>query len=303
MVRRFYITLLFFAVAILVSCRKDGDNSSFHSNLNGTGSFIYTDYSPFENKPIQVFYHAPASIHANTPVCFAFHGNGRDALETRDALIEKSESLGFIVIVPEFKSIYFPGGDGYNMGNIFQDGDHPSLATLNPEEDWTFSVIDSLFKYVGNLTSNLNSNYDVIGHSAGAQFAHRFLLFKPNSPINRMVISAAGWYNMPDVSIDFPYGIQASPMENESLKHFFETPLTVIVGALDNDPNAASLRHNAQADAQGTNRLARAQYFFTESQLIALSLQVTFNWKYRTIPNTAHDMEVGVQTAAEILYR
>lgn len=296
-------TLLFLGLLALTACSKNNGSTNFHSNLNGTGSFTYNKYEPFAEKPIQVFYHAPESISASTPICFVFHGNGRDALETRDALVEKSENLDFIVVVPEFSSQYFPGGDGYNLANIFEDGDHPSASTLNPENEWTFSVIDSLFIYVKSLTSNAHSSYDVVGHSAGAQVAHRFLLFKPNSPINRVVISAAGWYNMPDASVDFPYGIAESPMENSSLTHFFSTPLTVIVGELDNDPNAASLRRNQQADVQGTNRLARAQYFFTQSQQIATNLQESFKWKYRTIPNTAHDMEVGVQTAAEILYR
>lgn len=303
MVRNILYVLYILVLIIAPACNDTGVTDPFHSALNGSGSFVYNEYEPFANKPIEVFYHAPASIDASTPTCIFFHGNGRDALETRDAVIQKSESLGFIAIVPEFSSSDFPGGDMYNLANIFEDGDNPSPSTLNPEEEWTFSVIDSLFIRVKELTNNTQSGFDVVGHSAGAQVAHRFLLFKPNSPINRLVISAAGWYNMPNDTVDFPYGIQKSPMENSSLAEFFNTPVTIIVGENDNDPNAPSLRRNAKADVQGTNRLARAQYFFTEGQRIANAQQETFNWKYRSLPNTAHDMEVGVQTAVEILYR
>lgn len=292
-----------FILSVLASgCSSDIDDSAFNSNLKGSGSFTYTQYQPFMGKDLEIFYHVPASVHANMPICVVFHGNGRDALESRDALVQRSEQNDFIVIVPEFTRADFPGGDGYIMGNIFIDGDNPSTSTLNPEEEWTFSVIDSLFSFVKDLTNNTSSEYDVVGFSGGAQIAHRFAIFKPNSPIRRMVISSAGWYTVPDNTIDFPYGLQKSPAENSSLTHFFELPLTILVGAADNDPNASSLRRNAEADEQGTNRVARAQHFFTRGQDIAQSSQSGFRWKYQTIPNAGHDMEVCLRAAVDVIY-
>ena len=106
------------------------------------------------------------------------HGGSRNANDYRDAFIEKSNSLGFIVVAPEFSHASFPGGDSYNLGNIFVDGDNPTSETLNPEYEWSFSIFDPLFTYVKDLTNNTSQTYDVFGNSAGGQVAHRLLLFK-----------------------------------------------------------------------------------------------------------------------------
>ncbi|NVK03743.1 MAG: hypothetical protein HWD92_02925 [Flavobacteriia bacterium] len=287
---------------IIISC-DETTPPDFNSNLKGTGLFVFDDYAPLSPIALNVYYHVPNSVSAQTPICIVFHGNGRDALETRDALIAKANKENFIVVVPEFDRDQFPRSDQYMLGNMFIDGDNPSSATQIPEEEWTFSLIEPLFDHVSELTSNENTGYDVIGHSAGSQFAHRFLMFKPTNRVNRMVASAAGWYTMPDDNVTFPYGRGASPTEGASLVHFFDFPLTVVVGSLDNDPNAPSLRRNSQADQQGTNRVARAQYFYTESQSIANDLQIAFGWQYKSLQNVGHDMEACVQAAADLLYK
>ncbi|NVK28056.1 MAG: hypothetical protein HWE14_08430 [Flavobacteriia bacterium] len=296
-----YIILLL-AVVSISSC-KQNDPDDFNSRLKGSGVFVFDDYEPFADVPMNIYYHVPTSVDAKTPICIAFHGNGRDALETRDALISKADKLGFIAIVPEFSRAQFPGADRYMLGNMFVDGDNPSPSTQKPEEDWTFSIIEPLFDHISELTSNENTGYDVIGHSAGAQFAHRFLMFKPGNRVNRMVCSAAGWYTMPDDDVQFPYGRGDSPTDGASLVHFFDFPMYVIVGTLDNDPNDPSLRRNASADAQGTNRLARAQYFYTESQNTAQSLQIPFGWQYKSLLNVDHDRDASMQAGADLLYK
>ena len=54
------------------------------------------------------------------------------------------------------------------------------------------------------------------------------------------------------------------------------------VGALDNNPNSAGLRHNEYADAQGLNRVTRAVHFFetgkiSQSQITIFQLVITYN--------------------------
>ena len=70
-------------------------------------------------------------------------------------MISKANQYNFIVIVPEFSNTNFSGGDTYNLENVFIDGDNPSASTLNPEEAWTFSVIEPLIDYI---KQNLNNN-------------------------------------------------------------------------------------------------------------------------------------------------
>lgn len=296
--------LLFISMIINISCDKNEVvTPSQTDTIEGTGSFVFDDYKPLEDKPIRVYYHVPANIGPNTPILLVFHGNGRDALESRDLLVDKSNQRSFIVVVPEFSTTYFPGSDSYHMANIFKDGDRPSTTTLNPEDEWTFMVMDPIFERIKELTGNETTTYDLFGHSAGAQITHRFLTFEAGAKFNRIIGSASGWYTIPDSQINFPYGLQKSPMENAYLGAVFAKPFTVIVGTLDTDPNSASLRHNAQADAQGLNRFDRAQYYYETSRDIAIAKSLPFNWQYKSVPNVGHDFGPLANFAADLLYK
>ena len=206
--------------------------------------------------------------------------------------------------MPEFNDIDFPGGDAYNLANIFEDGDNPSASTLNDESDWTISVLDPIFDHVRDLTDNETSRYDLFGHSAGSQVAHRFLLFKPTNKTNKVILSAAGWYTVPNISIDFPYGLNKGPFMYSTgiLDEFFFKNISVIVGTEDNDPNAASLRHTDEAELQGAHRLSRAEHFFNESQNIANQINSPFNWQFQTVPNVGHQYNIMAGVASEFLY-
>jgi pimeloyl-ACP methyl ester carboxylesterase len=231
-----------------------------------------------------------------------FHGNGRNAFDYRNAMVDKSEEYNVIVIVPQFSSQDFPGGDAYNLGNVFMDGDNPSEETLNPEEKWTFSIIDPLFNYFKDLIGNVNTTYDIFGHSAGAQFAHRFVMFKPEANFNKVIASAAGWYTVPNLTVSFPYGYSNSPLEFSSLTDLYQQELTILIGELDNDPNASGLRHNEFADAQGDDRLERAQYFYNFALEDSQQLGVTLNWRIEVNSGAGHNYIVAASKGADILY-
>lgn len=287
------VTLITLSVLLLTSC---DDNTIIPDNpktpagtLKGTGSFVYTDFAPMSNKPMNVFYHIPDGTTAESRIIIIFHGAGRDALESRDKLISKANEYNQILIVPEFSSTNFPGGDGYNLGNVFIDGDNPSSSNLNPENQWAFSIIEPLFDYCKNLMGNTSSTYDVFGFSAGGQFAHRFAFFKPTARFDKLVSASSGWYTMPDKQIDYPYGLGSCPVDITAISMAFNKTITVLVGEDDNNPNEGGLRRNATVDLQGTNRLDRAQYFYNQSNSIALSQNTTFNWQYQTLNNVAHE--------------
>lgn len=295
------------AVSILLcSCDKNNATETLPSNsiLSGTGSFNFTRFPPFEELPMNVFYHVPENLNTQSPILFVLHGSGRNADEYRDALINKSETLGFILVAPEFSETDFPGGDGYNLSNIFNDGDAPSVSSLNPESEWAISIIDPLFDFIKEMTDNQTITFDLFGHSAGAQVAHRYLLFKPNGKVNRVISSAAGWYTMPNVSVAFPYGLNLGPFEFSSLvmEELFYKKLYIVIGTNDNDPDYPGLRHTDEAEIQGANRLERAAYFFNESMEIANQLNTQYNWEYHTVPNIGHQYVLMSQVAVELLY-
>ena len=296
--------LLFFTVFI-ISCSPAG--SSFTPSpipvipaeiSIGSGTFIFS----FNNIDIEVFYHVPAAYSASSKVVFALHGGSRDAEGVRNNMIQKSIEYNFVLIAPKFSSQNFSLGDGYNLGNVYDDGDNPSTSTLNDEDEWSFSIIEPLFDSVVSSLSLTEEKYNLFGFSAGAQFVHRFIQFKPNARFNKVVAGAAGWYTVPDNNIPFPYGLDNSILTNTNLSNLLSKDLYIQVGALDNDPNSVGLRHNEYADAQGLNRVTRAVHFFENGQNIAESSNYNLNWSLHIIQGAGHNLIPNADNACDLMF-
>ena len=252
------------------------------------------------NIDVEVFYYVPASYTASSKVVFALHGGSRDAEGIRNNMIQKSIDYNFILIAPKFSSSNFSLGDGYNLGNVYVDGDNPSTSTLNDENEWSFSIIEPLFDSVKSSLSLESEKYNLFGFSAGAQFVHRFIQFMPDARFNKVVAGAAGWYTVPDNSIPFPYGYDNSILISTNLSNLLSSDLHIQVGALDNNPNSAGLRHNEYADAQGLNRVTRAVHFFETGQNIAESSNYNFNWSLLIIQGAGHNLIPNAENACDL---
>ena len=296
--------LLIFA-AFIISCDPAG--SSFSPNpepiipaeINvGNGMFIFS----FNNIDVEVFYHVPVSYSSSSKIVFGLHGGSRDAEGLRDNMIQKSVDYNFILIAPKFSSSDFSLGDGYNLGNVYVDGDNPSTNTLNDEHEWSFSIIEPLFDSVKSSLSIENDKYNLFGFSAGAQFVHRFIQFKPDARFDKVVAGAAGWYTVPDNTIPFPYGFDNSILNSTNLNNLLSSDLFIQVGALDNNPNSAGLRHNEYADAQGLNRVTRAVHFFETGQNIAESSNYNFNWSLHIIQGAGHNLIPNAENACDLMF-
>ena len=296
---------LFIFAAFVISCDPTG--SSFSPNPEpvipaeisiGSGVFIFS----YNNMDIEVFYHVPPSYAASSRVVFALHGGSRDAEGVRNNMIQKSIDYNFILIAPKFSSSNFSLGDGYNLGNVYVDGDNPSTDTLNDENDWSFSIIEPLFDSVKSSLSIESEKYNLFGFSAGAQFVHRFIQFMPDARFNKVVAGAAGWYTVPNNSIPFPYGYQNSILISTNLNDLLSSGLHIQVGALDNNPNSAGLRHNEYADAQGLNRVTRAVHFFESGQNIADSNNYNFNWSLHIIQGAGHNLIPNAENACDLMF-
>jgi len=260
-------------------------------NSNSTGVFTFSPTGPLSNKNLDIYFHIPEGDLQSLPVLFSFHGGSRNAIDYRDDWINMANQNGFMVFAPEFNTDNFPSGDMYNLANIFQDGDNPSLDSFNSPANWSFSIIDQLFEFIKNEVNGNQETYNAWGHSAGAQFLHRFIFYLPNSKLNIAVCSNAGWYTVPEIGIPFPYGLNGSQLENSNLIDAFSKKLYIHLGEEDNDPNSSSLRHNDIVDdQQGLNRLVRGRYFFIKSKEMAENLNTQFNWeKTPEVPNVAHN--------------
>jgi poly(3-hydroxybutyrate) depolymerase len=245
----------------------------------GVGQFAFAQ----AGKTMPVWYYLPDEVKPDAPVLIVMHGVKRDAERYRDEWLPHARERGFILLVPEFSETNFPGSNSYSLGGMTDDKGQP-----NPREQWSFSFLEPIFDSVKAATGNRCEKYFLYGHSAGAQFVHRFLYFVPNSRVARAVAANAGWWTMPDLSVEFPYGLGSSSLDEFALKEIFQRPLVILLGTADTDPGHPHLRRTPEAMAQGSHRLARGRFFFTEGQLIAAALNVPFSWSLSYAPDVGH---------------
>jgi hypothetical protein len=292
--------LLFF---VLISCAKDNPEIINSDLLNsGSNKLVYT-YSELPQKPINVHYNIPSGDRKNMPIIIVFHGEERNAMNYRNIWINASNQYGFMVFAPEFSNANFPGGSSYIIGNVYQDGNHPTPQTLNRESVWTFSIIEPLFDFIKTKTGTTVQTNDMFGHSGGGQFVHRFVLFKPNARFNKAIAANSGWFTVPDGVANYPYGIMNSPLSSITPNQYFTKQLYITVGELDNNGSDSSLRHNTVSDLQGLNRLDRANYFYSNSQSYAQKTNSEFNWKFHVVPNSGHDATKMSNDAVRRLFK
>lgn len=275
---------------------------SFAQNLstNTTGSFTFIPNAPLNTKPVEIFYHIPAGNVATMPILMSFHGVERNGSDYRNYWIAMANANGFMVFAPEFSEANYPTGDSYQSANIFDDGDNPSPSTYNPNNEWTFSIIDPLFESIKTAVSGTQQVYNAWGHSAGAQFLHRFVMYLPNSKLDVAVCSNAGWYTVPEFSVNFPYGLNNSQLSNATLISAFSKKLIVHLGLNDTDPNAPALRRNSIVDnQQGTHRLVRGRYFFNTSTTTATNMSVPFRWEKHEVAGISHNAQLMANNALQ----
>jgi poly(3-hydroxybutyrate) depolymerase len=248
-------------------------------------SFVFAQ----AGRQVKVWYFQPPGITAESPVVFVMHGvkrNGEDYLsDWLDAAREKK----FLLVVPEFSAEQFPGEEGYIYGNTVD-----AAGKAIPRDQWAFGMIEPIFDAVKSRLHNRSSTYLIFGHSAGAQFVQRFLYFMPQARYSRAVAANAGWYTLPDLTTDFPYGLKGTVVTAADLRTVLARPVVVLLGTADTDPNHPSLRRSAEADVQGTFRFARGQYFFAHAK--------EFGWTIAFAPGVAHSNKDMTPFATSALF-
>ena len=231
-----------------------------------------------------VYLGRPVNLPLDRPVVFVMHGVRRNADEYRDQWHDLAEAHRFLLVVPEFSDANFPEAEGYNYGNVYgPDGE------IQPRSVWAFEAIEPIFDEVRRRFGVTAEGYALYGHSAGAQFVHRFLFHVPEARVTRAVAANAGWYTLPDLEMAFPYGLQGSVVGSDRLRRALQLPLTVLLGEEDIDPEHPSLRRTPEALAQGPHRYARGQAFYESGRAAAQRLGVPFGWRLATVPGADHD--------------
>ncbi len=248
----------------------------------GLNHFYFLSYPGPE---IPVWVYLPQNVDTSSaPILFMMHGAKRGAARYLAEWDQIAEAEGFIVVAPEFSRLLFPGSAAYNRGRVFDNG---SLDRNEPTI-WTFSAIEPIFDLVVDGLDGGQTEYTLYGHSAGSQFTHRFMYFMPDARVKRFLPANAGWYTMPDLDIDYPYGLKGTGVTADELRALLEKDVVVLLGDQDNDPSHESLRRSPGADLQGAHRFARGQTFYETAKASAESLGAEFAWQMRVIPGVAH---------------
>lgn len=251
-------------------------------------------FTNWQGPGIAVRLYAPEQVRSTTPVVIVMHGASRDAPRYFDDWRAAADTNGFIVAVPEFDEVHFPGSAAYNLGNVF---DAATGAAL-PSADWTFAAIEPLFDDIVDRTGASVEGYTLYGHSAGGQFVHRFLYFLPTHRVTRAIVANAGWYTMPDFGIDFPYGLDGSGLGDDDVRRVLGMDLVVLLGEADNDENGHKLRKTPEAELQGPHRLARGQAFYRVAKARALELGCEFGWSIGFVQGAEHSNAAMTPAAA-----
>ncbi|NNJ72119.1 MAG: alpha/beta hydrolase [Enterobacterales bacterium] len=290
-----FTSLLFIVLFAPLSCATaksvTTEQATNEMPLVGKGVFTF-DYQHI-NK-MKIWYYIPTAVKETTPILFVMHGVKRNADEYRDGWIQAAENSDIILVVPEYSQAQFPRSRSYNLGNMYSE-----RGQLNPENLWSYNLIEPIFDIVKAKTGNNSEKYHLFGHSAGAQFVHRYLLFASYQRLGLLMAANAGWYTTLDDQVEFPYGLKSSPKNLQQLENIFSQDVMIMLGELDNDANADYLRQTPEAKAQGAHRFARGNSFFEQAR--QLRQQQPFNWQLITVPNVGHNNKGMAHKAVKLV--
>ena len=260
----------------------------------GTFTFDPDGVGP-DGGPIDVFYQRPPAGELSTaPILIVMPGNSRTAANYLDSWSEHADEYGAVLLVPLFPRDRYDTG-AYNRGNLLDADGRP-----NRPERWTFAVIETLYASVAEAIGSTTGGYHLYGHSAGAQFVHRFMLFMADHHVIRAVSANAGWYTVPDPGIAFPYGVAGGP--SVSMTRALREPLVILAGIGDDDPDAAGLRTTDEAGQQGQTRYERAIHFYDKAKAAADGAGVELRWTLHIVPGVAHSNHDMAPFAAKVLF-
>lgn len=241
-------------------------------------------FQPSSAPPLDVHLTHPRRLGSQTRLAIVMHGVLRNAAEYLDEWVDWAQEADYAVACPCFDAGGWPGARSYNLGNVFaRDG---GRGARNPEPQWAFTAVEKLADHLRVALGLRDRRFDLWGHSAGAQFVHRFALFRPAAPVRLLIAAGAGWYTLPDLDREFPYGLRHPRLGigDGKAREWTTRPLVLMRGTLDilRDPH---LRGTPEAEAQGTTRYERAALMLAAAH----ELNPQTRWRLLDIADAGHD--------------
>jgi predicted esterase len=264
-----------------------------NANVLHASSINQITYAYWDKPDVEIFYVTPKKIDKDTQLLFVIHGNSRNAKDYISAWIPYVSNKNIIVVAPQF--------DKSNFRYFFLLESATSSGSINNNsDDYIHKSISSFFDFFQSKFSLSTNKYKMFGHSAGAQFTHRYMLLSNDKRISNAVVANAGWYTFLNGN-NFPYGIKNTPIDisSEHIKWFMSNRTSLLIG--DNDVNLKSVNSSKGAQKQGITRVDRANSFFESLINISDNNNIPFRWGYKVVDNAGHDYMKMTPVAAKIL--
>ena len=258
----------------------------------GVDAFVINAYKDSDRKSIKVWTYKPESWKDQDDIVFVMHGGGRNADDYLQAWIELADINNLLIVAPEFENKFskYTTND-YQEGNLYT-----FFGTKNPKSEWAYTVVENIFDHIKSVNNITNEQYDIFGHSAGAQFVHRMVMLMPESRIGTAIAANSGFYSLPNENLEFPYGIKNTETD---LQKSYKKRLIVLLGELDNDPSLGTFRTTDLAMEQGAHRLERGTTFFNENKELTSKNNWTFNWEMHTVKEVGHNYKKMSESSME----
>jgi len=261
----------------------------------GPSSMPYFDVA-FPDRMLILHAARPSGWNPGLPVLFVHHGVARNGRDYRDSWLPHVERAGMLVISIEFPEASFPEYLWYNFGNI-----RAADGTPTPRDQWTFGVDQRLFDALRHQGITDTGRYGLFGHSAGGQYVHRMLSFGYRERVTVAVSANAGTYAMPDLSIDWPWGLGATDIIPNDLPALLGFPLTIMAGTDDIKTTGRFFPKGPKSLKQGPARHARAHTYFHTGRAAAEALGVALAWTLIDVPDVGHDGRRMSDAAAPLI--
>lgn len=291
---RKFLRHILFSLGIVAAMTVTAQNT-IPDLYRGASFFYFNCDGHFKGTKIKVYYYIPLEGDVqNMKVQFVMHGVNRNADNYCESWEAKAEQYGLIILAPLFDKNNFPS-KMYQLGNVCPNG------ILNYEDEMTYTQIDAIFKAFVQKFDIADKTYNIYGHSAGAQFVHRFVLFYDTPYLDKAVAANAGSYTIISSKQDFPYGYRNIGGPSSVPKEVFQKKLVVFLAEGDTiqDPN---LDVSDEAKRQGPNRFERGNNFFKTAENYTTRKKISFQWQLRTLSGAAHSNRQMAPAAADILY-
>jgi uncharacterized protein (TIGR02145 family) len=291
---------------------ESGDLPQLGELRYGSNIVTYDRYGVSRTKPVPIHYYIPLTGDPQTmPILFAMHGNGRNAASMITNWQQIANERQIMIFAPLFNATDYTGRD-YHRGGVSTQNNSWSQRV---DSMWTFTLIEHMFDFIVEQVGGTQTQYDLTGHSAGSQFAHRFMFFMPEARVRMAVTSNAGYYMIPTLTgygsanYAFPYSLgETSGFTEADLHAYFAKNMVVHLGVADSVQDGdvdTSPAANAQSNGD-PSRYKRGYFFFNYAKAAAQVAGVPFNWQIVDVPGVAHNSPRMAQTpevgTADLLY-